>query len=102
MTGPDDAAAPACWRLVAHGRVQGVGYRDACVHAARAIGVAGWVRNRADGSVEVQACADHAVLERFARWMRRGPSLARVDELTIVPEAVPQPPPTAFVRQATR
>lgn len=97
------ADAPiACWRLVVRGRVQGVGYREACLHAARAIGISGWVRNRSDGSVEALACGPGAALERFARWMRQGPSLARVDDLAIVPEPVPQPAPAAFERLATR
>ncbi|MFJ5382977.1 acylphosphatase, partial [Cupriavidus sp. CER94] len=43
------------WRLVAHGRVQGVGYRGHCADRARALGLGGWVRNRMDGTVEVIA-----------------------------------------------
>lgn len=65
-------------RLVIHGRVQGVGYRDATVQAAFTLRIAGWVRNRRDGTVEAHAQADVEVLERFVEWCRQGPPLARV------------------------
>ena len=42
---------PVAKLLVVHGRVQGVGYRDAAVQAAFTLGVTGWVRNRSDGTV---------------------------------------------------
>ncbi|HEX7637544.1 MAG TPA: acylphosphatase, partial [Burkholderiaceae bacterium] len=48
-----DPIRQATWHAVVRGRVQGVGFREACVAEARALGVAGWVRNRPDGSVEV-------------------------------------------------
>jgi acylphosphatase len=77
-------------RLVVRGRVQGVGYRDAAVQAAFTCGVAGWVRNLADGAVEawVQGVPD-AVL-RFIAWSRRGPPLARVADVDVA-EAIPDP-----------
>lgn len=64
--------------LVIHGRVQGVGYRDATVQAAFTNGIAGWVRNRSDGTVEAHAQGEPEALERFVEWCRRGPPLARV------------------------
>lgn len=67
---------------VVHGRVQGVGYRDAAVQAAFVHGVAGWVRNRADGTVEMHVQGSPAAVEGFLRWSRRGPPLARVAEVT--------------------
>ena len=56
------------------GRVQGVGFRDALLREALARGLAGWVRNRRDGSVE-------AVLQ----WAQRGPPAARVDHVEALP-----------------
>jgi acylphosphatase len=64
--------------IVVHGRVQGVGYRDAAVQAAFAIGVLGWVRNRRDGTVEAFAQGSEEAVVRFADWCKRGPPLARV------------------------
>jgi acylphosphatase len=63
---------------VVHGRVQGVGFRAATCDAARALGLTGWVRNRFDDNVEVQAQGDEGALERLHEFLRRGPSLARV------------------------
>ncbi len=70
-------------RLLIRGRVQGVGYRDAAVHAAFECGVLGWVRNRRDGNVEIHAQGAAAAVERFAAWCRRGPPLARVTDVVV-------------------
>jgi acylphosphatase len=75
-------------RVVAHGRVQGVGYRDAAVQAAFEHGIAGWVRNRADGTVEMFVQGAPEAIERFLHWCRRGPPLARVTEVVTAPAAV--------------
>lgn len=65
-------------RLVIEGRVQGVGYRWWAVQAAAALGLAGWVRNRADGSVEILAIGDEEAIARLATACREGPSHAEV------------------------
>jgi len=70
-------------RLAIRGRVQGVGYRDAAVQAAVEFGVHGWVRNRQDGNVEALAQGSPEAVERFVRWCKRGPPLARVAEVAI-------------------
>src|SRR6185369_14383891 len=58
-------------RLVrVRGRVQGVGYRHACVQQARALGVSGWVRNRMDDSVEALLQGTPEQLARMCEWMR--------------------------------
>jgi acylphosphatase len=68
------------------GRVQGVGFRESCVDAARALGIAGWVRNRADGSVEAMLRGSPGQLAQMHDWLRRGPPAARVDALEIEPQ----------------
>ncbi len=67
--------------LVIHGRVQGVGYRDATVQAAFTFAIAGWVRNRSDGTVEAHAQGEADALAQFLEWCRRGPPLARVSKV---------------------
>lgn len=68
-------------RIVVTGRVQGVGFRWSAMNLARDLGVAGTVRNREDGAVEIEARADREALERFrAALSERTPG--RVDGLT--------------------
>jgi acylphosphatase len=55
-----------------------VGYRDAMVREARRLGLAGWVRNRMDGTVEAYAAGDEAVVHALVEWAQRGPPAARV------------------------
>jgi len=66
------------FRAIVSGRVQGVGYRASAAHEARRLGVLGWVRNRFDGTVEVEAQGDEAVLQTFLVYSRQGPPGARV------------------------
>ncbi len=63
------------------GRVQGVGYRDALRTEAMRAGVCGWVRNRADGSVEALLQGSAEAVGRILSWARRGPGAARVAHL---------------------
>jgi acylphosphatase len=74
-------------RLVIAGRVHGVGFREATVDAARAAGVVGWVRNRADGTVEVLAQGSSEAVDRVVAWCRRGPPLARVTGVDVATAA---------------
>lgn len=73
------------------GRVQGVGFRYFAKRAADRLGVRGWVRNRADGSVEVRVAGSPQVLDLFREELRRGPAGARVAH--IQEEMLPDPPP---------
>ena len=65
------------------GRVQGVFFRQWTINQARALGVAGWVRNAADGTVEAHLEGDEGAVAKMIDGMRRGPSQARVEDLTV-------------------
>lgn len=77
----------AARRFVVSGRVQGVGFRYFVQEAAMVEGLSGWVRNLPSGAVEALAEGDAEALERFARKLSRGPSMARVDNVETVAEA---------------
>jgi len=64
--------------VLVSGQVQAVGYRQGCRHAARSLDLVGWVRNLADGRVEVFAQGADEDVSRFLDWLWAGPSMARV------------------------
>jgi acylphosphatase len=64
--------------LVIHGRVQGVGYRAYMRMEADRLGVTGWVRNSADGTVEAMIHGLAEDVSKMLDWARRGPAAARV------------------------
>jgi acylphosphatase len=68
-----------CRRYVVRGRVQGVGFRFFVEREAHMLGVAGWVRNSPDGSVEVLAMGTPAQLIGLRGRLQAGPRAARVD-----------------------
>src|SRR6195256_5466225 len=68
-------------RFVVRGRVQGVGFRWFVEREAHVLGVSGWVRNNADGSVEVLAQGTRDQLLGFRSRLRQGPRAARVDDV---------------------
>ena len=67
--------------LVVSGRVQGVGFRWYVRVAGRRLGLAGWVRNREDGPVELAASGPQEKLDELKRQVRRGPDAAEVDDI---------------------
>jgi acylphosphatase len=72
-------------RLTISGRVQGVGYRDWAITTASRLGLTGWVRNRTDGSVEALVVGDDRAVGAMIDACRRGPAMARVDNVDIEP-----------------
>jgi acylphosphatase len=79
----------ACVNARITGRVQGVWYRGWTVEQARALGLAGWVRNRADGSVEALFAGDEAVVSEMIARCRKGPPAARVERIDLAPADPP-------------
>ena len=73
-------------RVVVHGFVQGVGFRFAVERAARSHGVAGWVRNRSDGTVEAVFEGERDSVEAVVAFCRRGPRGAEVDRVDVTAE----------------
>jgi len=77
-------------RLVkVRGIVQGIGYREACVRRAHALGVTGWVRNRMDGSVEAMVQGSPGQLADMCAWLSEGMSAALVDGIEVTEVAPP-------------
>jgi acylphosphatase len=80
--------------VVVSGRVQGVGFRWFVRETAIELGLAGWVRNRPDGNVEVAADGDETVVSRFRELLRKGPPHAMVvsvDDVPSEPRTLPLP-----------
>jgi acylphosphatase len=70
-------------RLLIHGRVQGVGYRESMRQEASRLGLSGWVRNRHDGTVEALVGGSAVAVESLIAWARRGPRFAQVEKVDI-------------------
>jgi acylphosphatase len=81
--------------LELRGRVQGVGFRWFVVEKANQLGLAGWVKNRTDGSVEIAAAGTKDALVALEKAARSGPRGARIDEVRALSplgsEGLPQP-----------
>lgn len=75
-------------RYVVMGRVQGVGFRFFTENWANRLGLSGYVKNCADGSVEAYAMGDAAALEEFKARLAEGPRSARVDQIQEFDEQV--------------
>jgi acylphosphatase len=89
-------------RLVrVRGRVQGVGYRHACVQQARALGVTGWVRNRMDDSVEAMLQGTPRQLTQMCDWMRDDMPAALVEKMDVNEIPPPFPRFDRFEQQPT-
>lgn len=87
-TGPQTRPGGTAIRAVVHGRVQGVGFRDATVARARELGVLGWVRNQDHGTVQVHAEADGDAVAGLVAFLHAGPTHAQVDRVDVEPVRV--------------
>ena len=87
-------------RLRIRGHVQGVFYRESMRRRAAELNVTGWVRNRADGSVEAVVQGETTDVERMIGWARRGPPAALVDGVE-VEIADGEEPRTTFEKKPT-
>lgn len=78
-----DATSPqiSSLRIIVHGRVQGVGFRQFTAGKARQYRIRGQVRNMPDGTVECIAQADEATMKRFLADLQKGPLFSRVDRV---------------------
>jgi acylphosphatase len=74
-------------RVVVRGRVQGVFFRAETRERARSLGIAGWIRNNSDGSVEAVFEGPAERVESLVGWCRRGPRGAEVESLELDWEA---------------
>ncbi len=69
--------------IIVKGKVQGVFYRASAREKADELGLFGWVKNRADGSVEVWVEGEEKIVLAMTEWCRQGPERARVEEVEI-------------------
>ncbi|MBY8829120.1 acylphosphatase [Hephaestia mangrovi] len=87
-------------RLTITGKVQNVFYRDWLVEQAAALGIDGWVRNRADGSVEAVAEGASEMVEAIVDRARQGSPASRVADVTVSDDA-PADRLEGFVKRPT-
>ena len=67
--------------MVVHGFVQGVGFRFTAADVARSRGLAGWIHNRGDGTVEAVFEGDADAVDAMVHWCERGPRGAEVERI---------------------
>ncbi len=70
-----------CQQCFVSGRVQGVAFRYYTSQQAQRLGITGWARNLSDGRVEVLACGEITVVEKFCAWLHEGPPSAYVTDV---------------------
>lgn len=70
-------------RVIVHGYVQGVGFRYMARAQATRLGVGGWIRNRADGTVEAEIEGDEASVAALLEWFEQGPPGAIVERTDV-------------------
>ena len=83
------------------GLVQGVGFRDALTEEAKRLGLAGWCRNRSDGSVEAVVAGTDQEVRAVIAWAHRGPPNGRVDGVVVTELTSPGPIAGRFEKRET-
>jgi acylphosphatase len=71
-----------CIRCFVSGKVQGVWFRASTKEQADALGITGFAKNLTDGRVEVLACGKREAIARLYEWLKQGPDLAKVTDIT--------------------
>jgi len=74
--------------ITIYGRVQGVGFRRAAKIQAQYLGIKGLAKNMSDGSVNIEAEGETAVLDEFVKWCRKGPAYAQVNDIHIMEDSL--------------
>lgn len=87
--------------IIVTGKVQGVCYRDWTVQTAQRLGLAGWVRNLTDGTVEILACGDSDLLDQLEQECHKGPPAANVDNVITKQTDKPIEQPGHFTQKPT-
>ena len=72
---------------IVSGRVQGVSYRACTADEAQGLGLAGWVRNLPDGTVELEAEGPADAIAALLAWCAKGPPAARVAKVAVTEQA---------------
>jgi acylphosphatase len=73
--------ARECRLFLIEGRVQGVFFRESTRRQAEPLGITGFAKNMADGSVQVLACGEAGALNRLTEWLKTGPPMAEVERM---------------------
>ena len=89
-------------KLLVSGKVQNVGYRNWVICRAQALRLTGWVRNLADGRVEMLLSGEETAIDAMTEACREGPQHARVDQIEAAPadERLPKGFTKRFTAQA--
>jgi len=73
---------PGARRFTIKGRVQGVWFRDSTRRIAEPLGITGYANNLPNGDVEILACGEQDALDTLGRWLKEGPRMAQVEEVS--------------------
>ena len=77
----EELQARDCRLYRIEGRVQGVFFRESTRRQAEPLGITGYAKNMADGSVQVLACGNPDALNRLTEWLKEGPPMAEVENM---------------------